>query len=149
MKNKMELKFQASLENESLARTAVSVFISCLNPTLEEIGEIKTIVSEAVSNAIIHGYDFDDSKFVVVKCEIEDMMISLEIIDYGKGIKNVEEAKRPHYSTRPDLERAGMGMTIMETLSSSFEVYSVYGMGSKVIIKKELTHESNYEGESI
>ncbi len=149
MKNKMELKFQASLENESLARTAVTCFISSLNPTLEEIGEIKTIVSEAVSNAIIHGYNFDDSKFVILKCEIDKTLITLEIRDYGKGISDLDEARRPHFSSRPDLERAGMGLTIMETLSDSFEIYSEKGMGSKVVMKKELIHESNYEGESI
>lgn len=149
MKNIMELKFSATLENESLARTAVSLFISPLNPTLEEIGEIKTIVSEAVSNAIIHGYDFNDEKFVTLRCELSGNLLTISIIDYGKGIKDIEEAKRPHYSTRPDLERAGMGMTIMETLSDSFDVRSVYGMGSKVVIKKELSNTKTYEGESI
>lgn len=149
MKNSMELKFASSLENESLARSAVSVFISPLNPTLEEIGEIKTIVSEAVSNAIIHGYNFDDEKKVTLNCELNGNVLTILVIDYGKGIKNIEEAKTPHYSTRPDLERAGMGMTIMETLADYFEVISVYGMGSKIIIKKELTHCKNYEGEKI
>lgn len=149
MKNKMELKFAASLENESLARSAVSIFIAPLNPTLEEIGEIKTIVSEAVSNAIIHGYNFDDEKFITLKCELNGNLLSIVVIDYGKGIKDIDEAKTPHYSTRPDLERAGMGMTIMETLADYFEVVSVYGMGSKIIIKKELQHAESYEGESI
>ncbi len=149
MKNIMELKFSATLENESLARTAVALFISPLNPTLEEIGEIKTIVSEAVSNAIIHGYDFNDEKFVTLRCELSGNLLTISIIDYGKGIKDIAEARRPHYSTRPDLERAGMGMTIMETLSDSFDVRSVYGMGSKVVIKKELSNTKTYEGESI
>lgn len=149
MKNKMELKFAATLENESLARVAVSTFIACLNPTLEEIGEIKTIVSEAVSNAIIHGYNFDSEKFVTLKCELNGSILSITVIDYGKGIKDIEEAKTPHFSTRPDLERAGMGLTIMETLSDSFDIKSVYGMGSKVVIKKEFVTNKSYEGETI
>lgn len=137
MINAMELKFKATLENESLARSAVSIFISPLNPTLEEIGEIKTIVSECVSNAIIHGYNFDNEKDVILKCELNHNRLTLTCIDYGVGIKNLEEARRPHYSSRPDLERAGMGITIMETLSDDFDIRSVYGMGSKVTIKKE------------
>ena len=84
-----------------------------------------------------------------MKCELNGNLLSIVVIDYGKGIKDVEEAKTPHYSTRPDLERAGMGMTIMETLSDYFEVVSVYGMGSKIIIKKELQHVDSYEGETI
>ncbi len=147
--NKMELKFSATLDNECLARNAVTTFISCLNPTIEEIGEIKTIVSEAVSNSIIHGYNFNSEKDIILKCEIEEYRITLTIIDFGIGIKDLDEAKKPHYSTRPDLERAGMGLTIMETLSDYFDIRSVYGMGTKIVMTKEIYHDSVLQGERI
>ena len=137
MSNSMELKFKASISNELLARQALIAFISPLNPTVEEIGEYKTIISEAVSNAIIHGYQFDASKDVFIKATIFEDEVEIIVRDYGVGIKNLEEAKIPHYTTRPDLERAGMGLTIMETLSDSFSISSVEGLGVKLIIRKK------------
>lgn len=137
MSNSMELKFKASISNELLARQAIVAFISPINPTYEEIGEYKTIVSEAVSNAIIHGYHFDASKDVYLKATILEDEVEIIIRDYGIGIKNLEEAKMPHFTTRPDLERAGMGLTIIETLSDSFSISSVEGMGVKLIIRKK------------
>ncbi len=137
MSNSMELKFKASLSNELLARQAIVAFISPINPTYEEIGEYKTIVSEAVSNAIIHGYHFDASKDVYLKATILDDEIEIIIRDYGVGIKNLEEARMPHFTTRPDLERAGMGLTIIDTLSDSFSISSVEGMGVKLVIRKK------------
>ena len=142
MINKMELKFSASLSNEVLARQAVIAFISPLDPSLEQIGEIKTIIAEGVSNAIIHGYELDASKDVFLKAIIDGGDLELTITDYGKGIENLEEARKPHYTTRPDLERAGMGLTIMETLSDSFAIKTLPGMGCKLVIKKKITHES-------
>ncbi len=133
----MELKFKASISNELLARQAIVAFISPINPTYEEIGEYKTIVSEAVSNSIIHGYHFDASKDVYLKATILEDEVEIIIRDYGVGIKNLEEAKMPHFTTRPDLERAGMGLTIIETLSDSFSISSVEGMGVKLIIRKK------------
>ena len=137
MSNSMELKFKASISNELLARQALIAFISPLNPTVEEIGEYKTIISEAVSNAIIHGYQFDASKDVFIKATIFEDEVEIIVRDYGVGIKNLEEAKTPHFSTRPDLERAGMGLTIIETLSDSFSISSVEGLGVKLIIRKK------------
>ena len=137
MSNSMELKFKASIGNELLARQALIAFISPLNPTVEEIGEYKTIISEAVSNAIIHGYQFDASKDVFIKATIFEDEVEIIVRDYGVGIKNLEEAKTPHFSTRPDLERAGMGLTIIETLSDSFSISSVEGLGVKLIIRKK------------
>ena len=133
----MELKFKASISNELLARQAIVAFISPINPTYEEIGEYKTIVSEAVSNAIIHGYQFDASKDVYLKATIFDDEVEIVIRDYGVGIKNLEEARTPHYTTRPDLERAGMGLTIIDTLSDTFSISSVEGMGVKPVIRKK------------
>ena len=137
MSNSMELKFKASIGNELLARQALIDFISPLNPTVEEIGEYKTIISEAVSNAIIHGYQFDASKDVFIKATIFEDEVEIIVRDYGVGIKNLEEAKTTHFSTRPDLERAGMGLTIIETLSDSFSISSVEGLGVKLIIRKK------------
>ena len=137
MSNSMELKFKASISNELLARQAIVAFISPINPTYEEIGEYKTIVSEAVSNAIIHGYQFDASKDVYLKATIYDNEVEIVVRDYGVGINNLEEARTPHYTTRPDLERAGMGLTIIDTLSDSFSISSVEGMGVKLVIRKK------------
>ncbi|HBD06268.1 MAG TPA: anti-sigma F factor [Firmicutes bacterium] len=136
--NSMELRFKATLKNESLARTAVISFIESLHPTAEIVGELKTIVSEAVSNAIIHGYHLDASKDVYVKGDIEDDVLSLIISDYGQGIKDIDLALTPHYTTRPDLERAGMGLTIIESLSDSFKIRSVINMGTRVMVTKKI-----------
>ena len=144
--NKMELRFNASLNNESFARTAVVSFVSILNPSLDEVAEVKTIVSEGVSNAIIHGYKLDASKEIVIKASIEDLCLELEIIDYGVGIENIEDALKPKFTTRPDLERAGMGLTIIQALSDEFSIRSVVGMGTKLYIKKEFVSslQDNY-----
>ena len=96
--NHIELKFSANLKNESFARVAVSAFASELDPTLEELNEIKTIVSEAVSNAIIHGYKMDESRDVYIKASIVDRTLELEIIDYGIGIENIDKIKQNKYS---------------------------------------------------
>lgn len=141
MTNKMELRFAAIPSNESLARLAVATFIAPCNPSLNLLGEIKTIISEAVSNSIIHGYHYDESKEVVLKCLLEEDELRLQIIDFGVGIEDINQARTPHYTTRPDLERAGMGMTIMDTLSDGFCISSVVGMGTKLTIRKKLSEE--------
>lgn len=143
MTNNMELKFSATLSNESLARTAVVSFISALNPSMETISEIKTIVSEAVSNAIIHGYHLDASKDVYIKCATDGKFLDLIISDFGRGISDIKMALTPHFTTRPDLERAGMGLTIIQSLSDSFEIRSVINMGTKIIVKKKVVSAEN------
>ena len=140
MMNKMEIRFAAVSENEALARVAISQFIAKKNPSLELLGEIKTIISEAVSNAIIHGYKYDESKEVVIKCLLEDDELRMQIIDFGEGIEDIEKARTPHYTTRPDLERAGMGLTIIDSLSDSFNITSIPGVGVKLIIKKKFQY---------
>lgn len=137
MSNSFELKFKASLSNELLARNAVTSFLSPYNLGIDEISEFKTIVSEAVSNAIIHGYKFDASKFVYLKASIYEDEVEIVVKDYGVGIENVKEARVPHYTSRPDLERAGMGLTIIDSLSDSFNITSIPGVGVKLIIKKK------------
>lgn len=135
----MELSFNATLENEPFARTSVASFIAGMNPTIDEVVEIKTIVSEAVSNAIIHGYNHDQQSKVVLKVTIEknrNMIITIQ--DYGKGIEDIEVAKTPMFSSLKALEHAGMGMTIMEALADNLEIHSTVDLGTKVIITKRL-----------
>ncbi len=141
--NSMELRFKATLKNETLARASVIAFIESLEPDIEVIGDIKTIVSEAVSNAIIHGYHLDSTKDVYIKCDIEGDNLYLVIADYGDGIENVDLALTPHYTTRPDLERAGMGLTIIQSLSDSFTLRSVKSMGTRVIVTKKIVSDSS------
>lgn len=136
--NQMEITFSATLDNENFARTAVSAFLTPLNPTVDEIVEMKTIVAEGVSNAIIHGYNNNPECHVVVKMTIEDRNVELIIQDFGKGIENLEQVKTPFYTTAKDLEHAGMGMTIIETLADSLKVESVINIGTKLIITKKL-----------
>lgn len=149
MSNSMELKFKASLSNELLARQALIAFIRPINPSMEEIGEFKTIISEAVSNAIIHGYQFDASKDVYLKATIYEDEVEIIIRDYGVGIKNLEEARTPHFTTRPDLERAGMGLTIIDTLSDSFSISSVEGMGVKLVVRKKFLLQKEVNGQKV
>ena len=134
--NKIELKFSACIENEPFVRTAISAFILPLNPDLDELSEVKTIVSEAVSNAIIHGYNYDSSKDVYLKACISNNHLEVIIQDYGVGIENVEEALKASFTTRMDQERAGMGFSIMQTLADKFEIRSQKDIGTRVIITK-------------
>lgn len=136
--NQMEVSFSAILDNENFARTTVGAFLTQLNPTIDEIIEFKTIVSEAVSNAIIHGYEQKSECNVVIKMQVENRLVKLIIQDYGKGIENLEQVKTPFYTTAKELEHAGMGMTIIETLADSFEIESVINIGTKLIITKRL-----------
>ena len=134
--NKIELKFSACIENEPFVRTAIASFILPLNPDLDELSEVKTIVSEAVSNAIIHGYNYDSSKDVYLKACINNNLLKVIIQDYGVGIENVEEALKASFTTRIDQERAGMGFSIMQTLADKFEIRSQKDIGTRVIITK-------------
>ena len=136
--NQMEVSFSAILDNENFARTTVAAFLTPLNPTIDEIIEWKTIVSEAVSNAIIHGYNQNTGCTVVMKMKIDGRQVQLIVQDYGKGIENLEEVKAPFYTTAKDLEHAGMGLTIIETLADQLEIESVVNIGTKLIITKSL-----------
>ena len=138
MINEFELKFKAVLSNELLARNAVMSFLSPLNPSYETLCEFKTIISEGVSNAIIHGYKFDNTKDVYLKVCVIENDVEISIRDFGVGIDDVNEARMPHYTSRPDLERAGMGLTIIESLSDSLHISSIPGTGVKLIIHKKL-----------
>ncbi|MEO2074319.1 MAG: anti-sigma F factor [Bacillus sp. (in: firmicutes)] len=138
MKNEMNLQFSALSQNESFARVTVAAFIAQLDPTMDELTEIKTVVSEAVTNAIIHGYENDPSGTVFIQVIIEDNMIDMTIKDSGLGIVDVEEARQPLFTTKPDLERSGMGFTIMENFMDEVEVHSQPGRGTEVRLRKHL-----------
>ncbi|MBR3891372.1 MAG: anti-sigma F factor [Bacilli bacterium] len=135
--NKMEIKISAMVENEALVRTAISAFALNINPTLDEISDLKTIVSEAVSNAIIHGYNKDSTKDVYIKAVIENQEIRITINDYGIGIKDLKSALNPHFSSKQDEEHAGMGFSIIKALSDDFSIRSEENIGTRVYIVKK------------
>ncbi|KXZ39384.1 stage II sporulation protein AB (anti-sigma F factor) [Alkalithermobacter thermoalcaliphilus JW-YL-7 = DSM 7308] len=138
MKNFVQMQFAAKSENESFARVVVASFASQLNPTIDEIADIKTAVSEAVTNSIIHGYDEDEEKKVYLSCKIENNTIEICIEDKGNGIEDVEMARQPLYTSKPELERSGMGFTVMETFMDEVLVSSKQGEGTKVVMRKTI-----------
>lgn len=143
--NEMKLEFDSKSQNEAFSRVAVASFVAQLDPTIEELSDIKTAVSEAVTNAIIHGYEFYPGK-VYVRCRIIDNTVYIEVEDHGKGIKDIDEARQPLYTSKPDLERSGMGFTVMEAFMDSVEVESIEGCGTTIMMKKTLLSlKSNQE----
>lgn len=134
--NEMKLEIPSKSQNESFARVVVAAFASQLDPTIEELSDVKTAVSEAVTNAIIHGYE-NKTGIVFINCKIEGNKLYIEIIDRGKGIEDVELARQPLYTSKPELERSGMGFTVMETFMDVLEVESVPGEGTSVKMIKE------------
>lgn len=139
--NKISIEFLSKSQNEAFARVAVAAFVSQLDPTIEEITDVKTAVSEAVTNSIIHGYENREDGKVRIDASIIENEIEIIISDFGRGIKDIEKAKEPLYTSRPDLERSGMGFTVMESFMDSLEVYSEEGKGTKVVIKKKFDTE--------
>lgn len=133
--NEMKLEFVSKSNNEAFARISVAAFAAQLDPTIEEIADIKTAVSEAVTNSIVHGYE-DKEGIVKIVCKIIGNTITMEISDSGKGIEDIEKAKRPLYTSKPNLERSGMGFTIMENFMDEMNVESIVGLGTKVTMKK-------------
>ena len=135
--NEMTLEFDSKSQNESFARLVVAAFTARLNPTIEEIADIKTAVSEAVTNAIIHGYGKEEGK-IQIKCRTIDQELMVEVIDQGVGIEDIEKAKEPMYTTRPEWERSGMGFVFMETFMDSLEVESQVDKGTTIRMKKKI-----------
>lgn len=133
--NKMKIEFLSRSQNESFARVSVAAFISQLDPTIDEIADVKTAVSEAVTNSIIHGYENKEG-IVCIESEIRGREATITISDNGNGIEDIELARQPLYTSRPDLERSGMGFTVMETFMDSLQVNSERGKGTKIIMKK-------------
>lgn len=134
--NKIEIKFNATLENEAVVRNTIGLFVSTLNCTIEDIIDVKTIVSEAISNAIIHGYQQDSNKEVYVSASLTEKEILLIVKDDGVGIENIVEALRINYSSK---NRSGLGFSIIKSLCDDLQVKSKKDFGTKLIIKKVLT----------
>ena len=134
-KNKMNLEFISKSCNEAFARITVASFAAQLDPSIEEISDIKTAVSEAVTNSIIHGYENKEG-IIKIECTLFDNSIEIVITDNGKGIENIEKAKEPLYTTKPELERSGMGFTIMESFMNELKIESVLEVGTKITMKK-------------
>lgn len=135
--NEMRLEFDSRSVNEGFARVAVAAFLAELNPTLDELADIKTAVSEAVTNAIIHGYENETGK-VSLNCRIDGEEIEIVVSDTGKGIADVEQAKTPFFTTKPELERSGMGFAFMEAFMDDVQVESELGRGTTVCMKKRI-----------
>lgn len=137
IKNEMKIEFLSKSANESFARIAVASFASQLDPTIEEIADIKTSVSEAVTNSIIHGYGNSEG-LVKVRAKLYDDEIEIEVSDTGSGIENIEEARKPLYTSKGNLERSGMGFTIMENFMDDLSVESIVGLGTKIVMTKKI-----------
>ena len=131
--NRICIEFESRSQNEGFARVAVSAFVSQLDPTIEEIADVKTAVSEAVTNSIIHGYENYEKGIIKIESTICGKEVSIIITDYGKGIDDVNKAREPLYTSRPDLERSGMGFTVMESFMDSLEVESQKDKGNRII----------------
>lgn len=138
MLNDMKLVIPAMSENEALARSVVGAFAARLDPTLEEVEDIRTAVSEAVTNAIIHGYEGMQEGEVTLYAAAQGRQLFLEVQDHGRGIGNIEQARAPFYTSRPDLERSGMGFTIMESFMDQVEVISGPDQGTVVRMVKTI-----------
>ncbi len=137
MKQIMKLEMDSVSSNESFARVVVAAFLTRLNPTMEEVADIKTAVSEAVTNAIIHGYRQEVHK-MVIEAMVEEDLFTVSVEDFGVGIEDVKKAMEPMYTTRGDMERSGMGFVFMEAFMDSIEVESKVGQGTKVIMTKKI-----------
>ncbi|CDB31882.1 anti-sigma F factor [Clostridium sp. CAG:575] len=149
IENEMKLEFISKASNEAFARITVAAFASQLDPTIEELADIKTAVSEAVTNCIIHAYEHKQG-IIKIHTKLKDNQITIEISDNGKGIENVDVAKEPLYTTKPNLERSGMGFTIMESFMDSMKVESIVGLGTKVTLVKTIkTEEIKSEDDEI
>ena len=133
--NEMILEIDSQSKNESFARMVIAGFVAQLDPTIEEIADIKTAVSEAVTNAIIHGYNNGNGKIKII-CRINNREVFIEIEDAGTGIEDIEKAMEPLYTTRPELERSGMGFAFMEAFMDDLEVISKLGEGTTVKMNK-------------
>ena len=137
MRNEMHLEFESKSQNESFARIVAAAFVTQLNPTLEEIDDIKTVVSEAVTNAIIHGYPNQEGN-IFMECIVEDKTVHITIMDHGVGMKDVQKARQAMYTSKPEEGRSGMGFTFMEALMDFVQVYSEPGIGTTIKMMKHI-----------
>ena len=138
MDNDMTLRFRALSQNESFARAAAGAFVSQLDPTIETLCDIKTAVSEAVTNAIVHGYRNTPGGYVTLCVTLSEEAILIEVSDEGRGIADVAQARQPFFTTAPGEERSGMGFSVMEAFMDRVEVFSSPGDGTRVVLEKRL-----------
>lgn len=134
--NQMRLEFMGCAQNESFARVVISAFAVQLSPTIEEISDIKTAVSEAVTNAIIHGYEGTQGMVLMSAAIDDELTLTVEVEDRGKGIADLEQAMQPFYTSHPELERSGMGFAVMQSFMDALEVTSTVGEGTCVRMRK-------------
>ncbi len=138
MDNWMELTFPSLSVNEGFARAATAAFAALLNPTIDELSDLQTAVSEAVTNAIIHTYGNDRTAMITLRCEVTGRKLRIVVKDTGCGIEDIELARRPFYTSKPELERSGMGFAVMEAFMDSIEIESAPGEGTAVTMDKEI-----------
>ncbi len=136
--NFMTLQFASKSENEAFARITVAAFVSQLDPTMNELTDIKTVISEAVTNSIIHGYENDMDGVITISARIEADTIHITIEDQGRGIDDIEQAMEPLFTSKPELERSGMGFTIMENFMDNLEISTSLGKGTIVRMSKRI-----------
>lgn len=136
--NEMKLEILSKSANESFARVVAAAFVSQLDPTLEELADIKTAVSEAVTNSIIHGYE-NKTGIILMVCKLYNDSVEIEIIDKGKGIEDIEQARQPLYTSKPEMERSGMGFTVMENFMDRVEIKSELGLGTSIKMFKSVS----------
>lgn len=141
MNNQMELKFSAVAENEAFARMVISAFLVQANPTLSVVSEVRTAVSEAVTNAIVHAYE-ETTGQVILRASMDERNIRIEIEDMGKGIEDIQQAMQPFYTSHPEQERTGMGFALMQSFMDQVRVQSAVGSGTIVFMQKQL-HEND------
>ena len=141
--NEMEVHFLSMPENEAFARVVIAAFAVQLSPTVSEIADVKTAVSEAVTNAIVHGYEGTRGT-VILRARIDGSTLSIEILDRGKGIPNVAQAMEPFYTTHPEQERSGMGFAVMQTFMDEVSVQSTPGSGTCVHMRKRIRQEAQH-----
>ena len=139
-KNMIEISFLSLSRNQAFARVSVAAFVSQLDPTLEELSDIKTAVSEAVTNAMIHGYE-NQAGLVKMTCSYNKQDVIIEVSDEGLGIKNIEKARQPLYTSKPELERSGMGFTVMESFMDRVEINSEINKGTTIIMRKKINKQ--------
>ncbi|MCM1495944.1 MAG: anti-sigma F factor [Bacteroides sp.] len=135
--SEMLVEFDAVGENEGFARVVIAAFVTRLNPTLEELGDIKVAVSEAVTNAIIHGYEGTTGK-IRIMARLEGTVLTIKVTDFGKGIADIDKAMEPLFTTKPEEERSGMGFSFMEAFTDKLQVESGLGEGTTVTMVKAM-----------
>lgn len=138
MENKMQIKFLSLSKNENFARAVVSAFILPLNPNVSELSDVKTAVSEAVTNCVVHGYSSNQNGYITISMIIKGSKVIIKVSDKGVGIENLSQALEPFFTTKPEEERSGMGFTIIQTFMEDVKVKSVKGKGTTVIMSKTI-----------